>query len=92
MWSRRTRSASPISGRWTNNNTTPLQRPAAWAGKAVLTDAELEQLKTARQKLEEDGDALFGDELILDAIDGDAGTGVARHRDRQLQQVLAAAA
>ena len=55
---------------WTNDNITPLQRPAAWAGKTVLSDAEVEQLKKASQKLEEDGDALFGDELVIDALDG----------------------
>ena len=55
---------------WTNNSITPLQRPAAWAGKTSLTDAEVAQLKKASAKLEEDGDALFGDELIIDALDG----------------------
>jgi hypothetical protein len=55
---------------WSNNSITPLQRPAAWAGKTALTDAELEQLKKATAKLEEGGDALFGDELIIDALDG----------------------
>jgi hypothetical protein len=59
-----------LSGTWTNNNATPLQRPAQWAGKELLTDAELEAVKSAGRKLEEDGDALFGDELILDAIAG----------------------
>jgi hypothetical protein len=61
-----------LSGTWTNNNATPLQRPAQWADKALLTDAELEAVKSAARELEKDGDALFGDELILDAIDGDA--------------------
>jgi hypothetical protein len=46
------------------------QRPAAWAGKTSLTDTEVAQLKKASQKLEEAGDALFGDELIIDALDG----------------------
>jgi hypothetical protein len=55
---------------WTNDSITPLQRPAAWAGKTSLTDAEVAQLKKASQKLEEAGDALFGDELIIDALDG----------------------
>jgi hypothetical protein len=61
-----------LSGTWTNNNATPLQRPAQWADKALLTDAELAAVKSTARQLEEDGDALFGDELILDAIDGDA--------------------
>jgi hypothetical protein len=55
---------------WTNDSITPLQRPAAWAGKTSLTDAEVAQLKKSSQKLEEAGDALFGDELIIDALDG----------------------
>ena len=55
---------------WTNNSITPLQRPAAWAGKTALTDAEVEQLKKASAKLEEGGDALFGDELVIDALEG----------------------
>ena len=55
---------------WTNNSLTPLQRPAAWANKTTLTDAELKQLQTATRQLEENGDALFGDELISDVLDG----------------------
>jgi hypothetical protein len=62
-----------LSGTWTNNNATPLQRPAKWADKAVLTDAELKAVQTAARKLETGGDALFGDELILDALEGDQG-------------------
>ncbi len=61
-----------LSGTWTNNNATPLQRPAQWADKALLSDAELETVKGAARELEEEGDALFGDELILDAIEGSA--------------------
>jgi hypothetical protein len=60
-----------LSGTWTNNNATPLQRPAQWADKEFLTDAELAAVQSSARKLEEDGDALFGDELILDAISGD---------------------
>ena len=59
-----------LAGTWTNNNATPLQRPAQWADKALLTDAELEAVKGAARDLEADGDALFGDELILDAVGG----------------------
>jgi hypothetical protein len=47
-----------------------LQRPAAWAGRAFLTDAEVAQLQKAASKLEEAGDALFGDELVLDTLAG----------------------
>ena len=59
-----------FEGAWANNNATPLQRPARWADKEFLTDAELEAVKSAVRQLEKDGDALFGDELITDAIDG----------------------
>jgi hypothetical protein len=61
-----------LEGVWSNNNATPLQRPAAWAGKAVLSDAEFRDVKNAAQKLEQRGDALFGDELINDTLQGKA--------------------
>ncbi len=60
-----------LEATWTNNSATPLQRPAQWADKATLTDAELEQVTGAVRQLEQHGDALFGDELILDAVAGD---------------------
>jgi hypothetical protein len=59
-----------LEGRWENNGITPLQRPPEWAGKTTLTDDELEQLVAASRRLEESGAALFGDELVLDAIKG----------------------
>jgi hypothetical protein len=59
-----------LEGVWTNNSITPLQRPAGWAGRAFLTDAEVAQLQKAASKLEEGGDALFGDELVLDTLEG----------------------
>jgi hypothetical protein len=59
-----------LSGTWTNNNATPLQRPAQWAGKEFLTDEEVRAVQSTARQLEEEGDALFGDELILDAIAG----------------------
>src|SRR5262245_23688686 len=59
-----------LEGVWTNNNATPLQRPAAWADKAFLTDAEIAQVQKAARQLEQDGDALFGDELIVDTLQG----------------------
>ena len=61
-----------LEGVWSNDSITPLQRPTAWANKATLTDAEVEQLKRASRQLEENGDALFGDELVLDALEGKA--------------------
>src|SRR5262245_16419602 len=59
-----------LEGVWTNDSLTPLQRPAAWAGKAVLTDEEVARLLKSSRKLEEAGDALFGDELVLDTLAG----------------------
>ena len=59
-----------LEGTWTNNSLTPLQRPAAWANKTRLTPDEVEMLKRATAKLEESGDALFGDELVIDTIEG----------------------
>ena len=59
-----------FEGVWTNNSITPLQRPAGWAGRTFLTDAEVAQLQKAASKLEEGGDALFGDELVLDTLEG----------------------
>ena len=59
-----------LEGVWSNDSITPLQRPAAWANKATLTDAEVQQLRQASRQLEAEGDALFGDELILDVLAG----------------------
>ena len=59
-----------LEGTWTNNSLTPLQRPAAWAHKTRLTPDEVELLKRATAKLEENGDALFGDELVIDTLEG----------------------
>ena len=36
-----------LEGVWTNNSATPLQRPAAWADKEFLTDAEVAQVQQA---------------------------------------------
>ena len=55
-----------LSGTWTNNNATPLQRPAQWADKELLTDAELAAVQSKARNLEADGDALFGDEYFAD--------------------------
>ena len=59
-----------FEGAWANNNATPLQRPPQWADKEFLTEAELETVKSSVRELEKDGDALFGDELIVDAVEG----------------------
>src|SRR3982751_5552079 len=53
-------------GVWANNTVTPLQRPKQWEGKERLTDAEIKELQDfAAQIVENDGDAQFGDGLIL---------------------------
>jgi hypothetical protein len=59
-----------LEGVWTNNSATPLQRPVAWANKDALTDAEVAQVQQAARRLEQEGDALFGDELIADTLQG----------------------
>ena len=59
-----------LEGVWSNNSATPLQRPAAWADKEFLTDAEIARVQQAAKQLEQDGDALFGDELITDTLQG----------------------
>ena len=59
-----------LEGVWSNNSATPLQRPAAWADKEFLTDAEVARVQQAARQLEQDGDALFGDELIVDTLQG----------------------
>jgi len=58
-----------FQGVWANNTVTPLQRPKQWEGKERLTDAEVAELqKFTAQIVENDGDAQFGDGLILAAL------------------------
>ena len=59
-----------LQGVWANNNITPLQRPEAWAGRETLSDEELAALRVAAANAVGDGDALFGDQLVLAAIEG----------------------
>ncbi len=59
-----------LQGVWANNNITPLERPEAWAGKSELTDEEVAALRIAAANAVGDGDALFGDQLVLAAIEG----------------------
>jgi hypothetical protein len=59
-----------LEGVWSNNSATPLQRPVAWADKEFLTDAEIQKVQQAARQLEQEGDALFGDELISDTLQG----------------------
>ncbi len=58
-----------LQGVWANNNVTPLERPEVWAGKDTLTDEELAALQVAATDAVSDGDALFGDQLVLAAIE-----------------------
>ena len=59
-----------LQGVWANNNGTPLQRPAAWAGKERLSDEEFQELMAAVAEATNPGaDALFGDQLVLAAIE-----------------------
>ncbi len=54
-----------LQGTWANNNATPLERPAAFAGRATLTDEELATLKARSSRLfDGGGDAAFGDNLF----------------------------
>jgi hypothetical protein len=60
-----------LQGVWANNNATPLERPAALAGRALLTDAEVAALKAkAAELFNGDGDAAFGDDVFLAVISG----------------------
>ena len=59
-----------LQGVWANNNATPLERPEAWADKDTLTGEELAALQVAAATAVSDGDALFGDQLVLAAIAG----------------------
>ena len=55
-----------LQGTWENNSATPLERPAAFANKPLLTDAELADLKARAAKLfAPDSDAAFGDGFYL---------------------------
>src|SRR5215475_10012510 len=59
-----------FQGVWANNTVTPLQRPKQWEGKTRLTDAEIAELqKIAQQIYDNDGDAQFGDGLILAVLE-----------------------
>src|SRR5207247_6390570 len=54
-----------LQGVWANNNATPLERPAALAGKPLLTDAEVDALMVkARELFCCFGDAVFRFDLF----------------------------
>jgi hypothetical protein len=65
---------------WENISATPLERPAQFAGKPLLSDAELADLQTRAARLfAPDQDAAFGDgfysSLLADANSGGRGAG-----------------
>jgi hypothetical protein len=59
-----------LQGVWANNGMTPLERPKQFGSRATMTDAELADLKQRAQKLIDGGDAFFGEELFLAALQG----------------------
>lgn len=59
-----------LQGVWANNNATPLERPEVWSDKESLSAEELAALEVAAATAVGDGDALFGDQLVLAAIEG----------------------
>src|SRR5262245_4132771 len=69
-----------LQGTWENNSATPLERPAAFANKPLLTDAELADMKARAARLfAPDSDAAFGDgfyhALLANANTAPFGTG-----------------
>ncbi len=64
-----------LSGVWANNSAIPFERPEAWTGKERLTEEELAELKVAASEASNAGeDALFGDQLVLAAIENTKAT------------------
>jgi len=58
-----------LSGIWEHNAATPLERPDELAGRALLTDDEVAQLKQkAAELFSGDGDAAFGDAVYIAAL------------------------
>jgi hypothetical protein len=66
----RTPSGHPdLSGTWSHNSATPLQRPLELAGRTTLTDAEMAALKkTAAELFNGETDAAFGDSVFMAAL------------------------
>ena len=62
-----------LQGVWSNNGTTPLERPEIFGGRAVLTDEEMAEIRQRADELlndeaEQAGD-VFGDFLFRQAVD-----------------------
>lgn len=76
-----------LQGVWASNSATPLERPAALAGKKVLTNEELAALEqAARELFDGNTDAAFGDSVFEAALarardfkSTDGGTGNYNH-------------
>src|SRR5262245_39348375 len=61
-----------LQGVWGNNSVTPMTRPRQWKDKAMLSEAELGELKQmAARFVDQGGDAIFGNfiQQMLDAKD-----------------------
>jgi hypothetical protein len=55
-----------LQGVWGNNSVTPMTRPTQWKDKELLTEAELEELKTlVAQNADDGGDAIFQNQIQL---------------------------
>jgi hypothetical protein len=64
-----------LSGFWSNNNATPLERPKELAGRAMLTDEELAAMKKkAHELFGGTGDAAFGDQVYMTVLANVLGT------------------
>src|SRR5262249_55718744 len=61
-----------MQGVWANNGMTPLERPKQFGTRATMTDKELADLKARAKKLTDGGDAFFGEELFVAALEGKA--------------------
>jgi hypothetical protein len=60
-----------LSGLWENISATPLERPAQFAGKPLLSDAEFADLNArARRLFAPDQDAVFGDQFFTQLLAG----------------------
>jgi len=65
-----------LQGVWSNNNATPLERPAELAGRPYLTEQEVAALKKKAAELFENGksDAAFGDSVFQSVLANVKGT------------------
>ena len=58
-----------LQGVWANNNATPLERPKELAGRALLTDKEVNALrKKADELFNGQSDAAFGDQVFVSVL------------------------